>query len=133
MNIPRIVVAGVTSGVGKTTVTTAIIYALKKKGLYVQPFKIGPDFIDPSYHTYVAGRQSRNLDAWMMGKNGVLECFYNTLDGADIAVIEGVMGVFDGLSGGDDFASTAYVAKILDASVILVIDAGKGSTLNLQR
>lgn len=127
MNIPRIVVAGVTSGVGKTTVTTAIIYALKKKGLYVQPFKIGPDFIDPSYHTYVAGRQSRNLDTWMMGKNGVLECFYNTSDGADIAVIEGVMGVFDGLSGGDDFASTAYVAKILNASVILVIDAGKAA------
>lgn len=127
MNIPRIVVAGVTSGVGKTTVTTAIIYALKKKGLYVQPFKIGPDFIDPSYHTYVAGRQSRNLDTWMMGKNGILECFYNTSDGADIAVIEGVMGVFDGLSGRDDFASTAYVAKIVDAPVILVIDAGKAA------
>ena len=127
MNIPRIIVAGVTSGVGKTTVATAIMYALKKKGLRVQPFKIGPDFIDPSYHTFVTGRQSRNLDIWMMGKRGILECFNNATYCADIAVIEGVMGLFDGLSGEDDFASTAHVAKILDAPVILVIDSGKAA------
>jgi cobyrinic acid a,c-diamide synthase len=127
MNIPRIVVGGVTSGVGKTTITAAIMYALKKKGLQVQPFKVGPDFIDPSYHTYVTGRQSRNLDVWMMGKNGVLKCFLNASYGADIAVIEGVMGLFDGISGKNDFSSTAQVAKILDAPVILVIDAGKAS------
>ena len=129
MNIPRIVIGGVTSAVGKTTITTAIMYTLKQKGLHVQPFKVGPDFIDPSYHTYVTGRQSRNLDVWMMGENGVLKCFHNASSGADIAVVEGVMGLFDGISGKDDFSSTAQVAKILNAPVILVIDAGKGSTL----
>ena len=127
MNIARIVIAGVTSGVGKTTVTTAMMYALKKKGLQVQPFKVGPDFIDPSYHTYVTGRQSRNLDAWMMGRNGVLKCFRNASYGADIAVVEGVMGLFDGISGRNDFASTAHVARILDAPVILVVDAGRAA------
>ena len=127
MNIPRIVVGGVTSGVGKTTITAAIMYTLKKRGLEVQPFKVGPDFIDPSYHTYITGRQSRNLDVWMMGKNGVLKSFHNASYGADIAVVEGVMGLFDGISGKNDFSSTAQVAKILDAPVILVIDAGKAA------
>jgi cobyrinic acid a,c-diamide synthase len=127
MNIPRIVIGGVTSAVGKTTISTAIMYTLKQKGLHVQPFKVGPDFIDPSYHTYVTGRQSRNLDVWMMGENGVLKCFHNASSGADIAVVEGVMGLFDGISGKDDFASTAQVAKILNAPVILVIDAGKAA------
>jgi cobyrinic acid a,c-diamide synthase len=127
MNIPRIVIGGVTSAVGKTTISTAIMYALKQKGLHVQPFKVGPDFIDPSYHTYVTGRQSRNLDVWMMGENGVLKCFHNASSGADIAVVEGVMGLFDGISGKDDFSSTAQVAKILNAPVILVIDAGKAA------
>jgi cobyrinic acid a,c-diamide synthase len=127
LHIPRIVIAGVTSGVGKTTIATAIMYILKRKGLQVQPFKVGPDFIDPSYHTYITGRQSRNLDTWMMGINGILECFYNASYGADIAVVEGVMGLFDGISGKDDFASTAQVAKILDSPVILVIDAGKAA------
>src|ERR671931_329786 len=103
------------------------MYILKRKGLQVQPFKVGPDFIDPSYHTYITGRQSRNLDTWMMGKNGILECFHNASYGADIAVVEGVMGLFDGISGKDDFASTAQVAKILDSPVILVIDAGKAA------
>ena len=127
MNIPRIVIGGVTSAVGKTTISTAIMYILKQKGLHVQPFKVGPDFIDPSYHTYVTGRQSRNLDVWMMGENGVLKCFHNASSGADIAVVEGVMGLFDGISGKDDFSSTAQVAKILNAPVILVIDAGKAA------
>lgn len=127
MNIPTIVIGGVTSAVGKTTISTAIMYTLKQKGLHVQPFKVGPDFIDPSYHTYVTGRQSRNLDVWMMGENGVLKCFHNASSGADIAVVEGVMGLFDGISGKDDFSSTAQVAKILNAPVILVIDAGKAA------
>jgi cobyrinic acid a,c-diamide synthase len=127
LNTPKIVVAGATSGVGKTTITTAIMYALAKNGFHVQPFKIGPDFIDPSYHNLVTGRHSRNLDVWMMGKNGVLKCFNNSSEGADVAIIEGVMGLFDGLSGKDDYASTAQIAKILDAPVILVIDAGKAA------
>jgi cobyrinic acid a,c-diamide synthase len=127
LDIPRIVIAGVTSGVGKTTIAAAIMYILKRKGLQVQPFKVGPDYIDPSYHTYITGRQSRNLDAWMMGIDGILECFDNASYGADIAVIEGVMGLFDGISGKDDFASTAQVAKILESPVILVIDAGKAA------
>lgn len=127
MNTPKIVVAGATSGVGKTAITTAIMYALTKNGFHVQPFKIGPDFIDPSYHNLVTGRPSRNLDVWMMGNNGVLKCFNNSSQGADVAIIEGVMGLFDGLSGKDDYASTAQIAKILDAPVILVIDAGKAA------
>ena len=127
MSVPRIVVAGATSGVGKTSVTLAIINSLVKKGYRVQPFKVGPDFIDPSYHTLVSRRQSRNLDVWLMGEDGILECFHRASEGADIAVIEGVMGLFDGMSGLDNFASTAHVASILRSPVILVIDAGKAA------
>jgi len=127
MMLRTLVVAGVTSGVGKTTVALAIMYAFGKKGLKVQPFKVGPDFIDPTYHTIVTKRQSRNLDAWMMGKQGVLDCYARACEGADVAVIEGVMGLFDGMSGRNNFASTAHVARMLDAPIILVMDAGKGA------
>ena len=123
----KVIVAGVTSGVGKTAVATAIMYALRRKGFRVQPFKVGPDFIDPSYHTTASKKKSRNLDVWMMAEQGVLECFNNACQGADIAVIEGVMGLYDGMSGKDDFASTAHVAKILDAPVLLVVDASKSA------
>lgn len=127
MHIPRIVIAGVTSGVGKTTVAVGLMHGLIKRGLRVQPFKVGPDFIDPSYHTVVTNRNSRNLDVWMMGRQGVLDCFASACKGADIAVVEGVMGLFDGMSGKSDFASTAHVAKILDAPILLVVDASKGA------
>jgi cobyrinic acid a,c-diamide synthase len=127
VDISRIVVAGTTSGVGKTTISMGIMYSLRKRGLKVQPFKVGPDFIDPSYHTLVTGRQSRNLDMWMMGKKGFLECFVNASYGADIAVIEGVMGLYDGVSGRNDFASTAEAARVLDAPVVLIIDTEKAA------
>src|SRR5581483_11695868 len=125
--IPTIVIAGATSGVGKSSVAIAIMQSLKKRGYKVQPFKVGPDFIDPSYHTFVTGRQSRNLDVWLMRKIGVLNCFYNSCDYADVAVIEGVMGFFDGISGRCDQGSTAHIARILDAKVILVLDAAKAA------
>lgn len=128
MSVPRIMIAGVTSGVGKTTIAVAVMYALrKKKGLSVQPFKVGPDFIDPSYHTFITSKKSRNLDVWLMGRRGVIDCFNSASKGADVAVIEGVMGLFDGMSGKNNFASTAHVAKILDAPVVLVVDAGKSA------
>jgi cobyrinic acid a,c-diamide synthase len=127
MQISRVVVAGVTSGVGKTSVALGIMYGLRKRGLRVQPFKVGPDFIDPSYHSLITNRKSRNLDVWMMGKKGVLECFASACQDTDVAVIEGVMGLYDGVSGKSDFASTAHVAKILDAPIVLVVDASKGA------
>lgn len=124
--IPRVVIAGTHSGCGKTTVATGIMSALTSTGLTVQPFKVGPDFIDPSHHTRICGRQSRNLCPFMMGEGGVLKTFFNASEGADIAVIEGVMGMYDGLDGSDT-ASTAHVARILSAPIILVVDA-KGSS-----
>lgn len=127
MQISRVVVAGVTSGVGKTSVALGIMYGLRKRGLKVQPFKVGPDFIDPSYHSLVTNRKSRNLDVWMMGKQGLIESFASACQGADVAVIEGVMGLYDGVSGKSNFASTAHVAKILDAPIVLVVDASKGA------
>jgi len=128
MEIPSLIIAGATSGVGKTTISISIMYALKKKfNLRIQPFKVGPDFIDPSYHEIVTGKYSRTLDAWMMGKRGIIKCLKeNTMD-VDIAIIEGVMGLYDGISGRSEFASSAHMAKMIGAMVILVIDASKAS------
>jgi cobyrinic acid a,c-diamide synthase len=125
MDTPAVVVGGSSSGVGKTLVATAIMYHFRKRGFSVQPFKVGPDYIDPSYHQVVCNRQSYNLDVWMMGENGVIEKFCRASSGADIAVIEGVMGVFDGISGKSDLGSTAHVARLLNAPVVLVVDAGR--------
>ena len=111
--IPRIVVAGTHSGCGKTTLASGLMAALAARGLAVQPFKVGPDFIDPTHHSAICGRTSRNLDPFMMGEAGVRETFVRTCAGADIAVVEGAMGLFDGLEG-TDTASTAHVAKILE-------------------
>ncbi|HNT08968.1 MAG TPA: cobyrinic acid a,c-diamide synthase, partial [Methanoculleus sp.] len=122
-SIPRIIVAGTHSGCGKTTLASGLMAALTARGLAVQPFKVGPDFIDPTHHSAICGRTSRNLDPFMMGEAGVRETFARTSAGADVAVVEGAMGLYDGLEG-SDIASTAHVAKILDAPVILVVDAG---------
>jgi cobyrinic acid a,c-diamide synthase len=125
---PLLVIAGTTSGVGKTTISLAIMHAFKNnKGLLVQPFKIGPDFIDPSYHKIITGKESRTLDAWFMGREGIISTVENAIKDVDIGIIEGVMGLFDGMSGRNDFASTAYVAKLLDAPILLVVDASKAA------
>jgi cobyrinic acid a,c-diamide synthase len=119
--IPAVLIAGTHSGVGKTTVTLGLMAALRARGLEVQPFKIGPDFIDPSHHTAVCGRPSRNLDPFMMGLEGVRRSYCSALAGADVAVVEGVMGLFDGM-GASEMGSTAQVAKALGIPVILVIN-----------
>lgn len=112
-----IVIAGTHSGCGKTTVTIGLLAALKKKGLVVQPFKAGPDFIDAGLHRLITGRASRNLDLWMCGQQAVRECFTGHMEDADIAVIEGVMGLYDGEY------STAILANTLSVPVVLVVDA----------
>ena len=124
MKIPRIVLSGTSSGVGKTTIAAAIIHGMKKHGYSVQPFKVGPDFIDPTYLSAVAKRPARNLDAWLMGEYGVIKDFIqNSHD--DISVIEGVMGYYDGFSGGSNFASTHHISNIIKSPVVLVLDASK--------
>ncbi|MDP2841457.1 MAG: cobyrinic acid a,c-diamide synthase, partial [Candidatus Methanoperedens sp.] len=106
-----VLIAGTGSGVGKTTVALGVMASLSKK-YKIQPFKVGPDFIDPSHHTRICGRPSRNLDSFIMGERGALETFARASKGADFCIIEGVMGLFDGLDD-TEIASTAHVSKIL--------------------
>ncbi|MBD0315491.1 MAG: cobyrinate a,c-diamide synthase [Nitrospiraceae bacterium] len=122
MTHPRLIIAGTSSGVGKTTVTLALLAALQARGRRVQPFKVGPDFIDPGHHTAVTGRVSRNLDGWMLGERLNREIFIHAATGADLSVIEGMMGLFDGSSPVNEIGSTAELAKQLAAPVLLVID-----------
>lgn len=119
----RIVIAGTSSGAGKTTVTEGLIVALRARGLTVQGFKVGPDYIDPSYHTLASGRPGRNLDTFMAGAELIAPLFLHGASGAQIAVIEGVMGLYDGVDGASETGSTAQVAKLLQAPVVLVVDA----------
>ncbi|WP_437654362.1 cobyrinate a,c-diamide synthase [Sorangium sp. So ce1182] len=121
--IPRLVVAGTASGVGKTTATVAIARALRARGLKVALFKCGPDYLDPTYHARAVAGTSHNLDGWMMGREAVLSTFAAEAAGADIALIEGVMGLFDGASPTGEEGSTAEIAKWLEAPVALVVDA----------
>ncbi len=122
---PRIVIAGVTSGVGKTTVAAGLIGALQARGLQVQPYKCGPDYIDPSYLNQAAQRVTRNLDSWILPNNVVRELFARSAADADAAVIEGMMGLYDGRTGEGEVGSTAHIAKLLGAPVVLVLDASK--------
>ena len=121
--IPRLVIAGTASGVGKTTVMVGLIRALRARGLRVAVFKCGPDYLDPTFHKRAAGRPSHNLDGWMMGREAVLATFARTTRDADVALVEGMMGLFDGASPKDDAGSAAEIAKWLGAPVLLVVDA----------
>jgi cobyrinic acid a,c-diamide synthase len=125
---PRIVVAAPASGSGKTTFTMGLLHALRARGLVVQPFKIGPDFIDPSHHSRICGRPARNLDTWMCDDQAVSDVFTHAAATADICVIEGVMGLFDGFGPDEERGSAAHLAKLLRCPLLLVVDAQRCAT-----
>ncbi|MFE9505007.1 cobyrinate a,c-diamide synthase [Streptomyces anthocyanicus] len=125
--VPRLVIAAPSSGSGKTTVATGLMAALTARGLAVSPHKVGPDYIDPGYHALATGRVGRNLDAYLCGPELVGPLFLHGARGCDIAVVEGVMGLYDGAAGEGELASTAQVAKLLRAPVVLVVDASSQS------
>ena len=114
--IPRVVIGAPASGTGKTTVATGLLAAFAARGLSVAPFKVGPDYIDPGYHALAAGRPGRNLDPVMVGAERIGPLFAHGSAGLDLAVVEGVMGLYDGRTGEGDTGSTAHVAGLLDAA-----------------
>jgi len=118
---PRLVIAGTQSSVGKTTIAAGLMAVLAQR-LRVQPYKVGPDYIDPAYHTLITGRKSRNLDSWLLSEEALLYLFAKNAAGADIAIVEGVMGLYDAAQTGEEQGSTAHVAKIMRAPVVLVLD-----------
>ncbi|MYY81491.1 MULTISPECIES: cobyrinate a,c-diamide synthase [unclassified Streptomyces] len=125
--VARLVIAAPSSGSGKTTVATGLMAAFTAAGLSVSPHKVGPDYIDPGYHALATGRPGRNLDAFLCGPGLVAPLFAHGAAGCDIAVVEGVMGMYDGAAGQGELASTAHVAKLLRAPVVLVVDASSQS------
>ncbi|MBB3052187.1 cobyrinic acid a,c-diamide synthase [Prauserella isguenensis] len=125
--VARVVIAAPGSGHGKTTVATGLMAALRDRGTAVSGHKVGPDFIDPSYHAMATGRPARNLDPFLQGEHRVVPLLQHGSSGADVAVVEGVMGLFDGALGTDGYASTAHVARLIDAPVVLVVDASAAS------
>ncbi|MET7571601.1 cobyrinate a,c-diamide synthase [Streptomyces sp. NPDC005492] len=126
-SVPRLVIAAPASGSGKTTVATGLMAAFAARGLAVSPHKVGPDYIDPGYHALATGRVGRNLDAYLCGPELVGPLFAHGARGRDLAVVEGVMGMYDGAAGEGELASTAHVAKLLRAPVVLVVDASSQS------
>ncbi|MFJ7586345.1 cobyrinate a,c-diamide synthase [Streptomyces sp. NPDC097617] len=126
-DVPRLVIAAPSSGSGKTTVATGLMAAFSERGLAVSPHKAGPDYIDPGYHALATGRPGRNLDAFMCGPELIAPLFAHGAAGCDLAVVEGVMGLYDGAAGRGELASTAQVAKLLRAPVVLVVDASSQS------
>ncbi|MGK5685411.1 cobyrinate a,c-diamide synthase [Actinoplanes sp. URMC 104] len=123
VSVPRVVIGAPASGHGKTTVATGLLAAFARRGTPVAPFKVGPDYIDPGYHALAAGRPGRNLDPVMVGEDLIGPLFAHGSQGAELAVVEGVMGLYDGRTGAGETGSTAQVAGLLDAPVILVVDA----------
>ncbi|MFF1642236.1 cobyrinate a,c-diamide synthase [Streptomyces sp. NPDC058246] len=126
-SVPRLVIAAPSSGSGKTTVATGLMAAFASRGLAVSPHKVGPDYIDPGYHALATGRVGRNLDACLCGAELIAPLFAHGARGCDLAVVEGVMGLYDGAAGQGELASTAHVAKLLRAPVVLVVDASSQS------
>lgn len=122
-----VIIAGERSGVGKTTVTLALLAAMQEWKLVVQSFKVGPDYIDPMFHSQITGRACRNLDPVLTSEKYVRECFARHTQTADYALIEGVMGLFDGATGRDDTASTAHIARLLKVPVVLVLNCASTS------
>ncbi len=127
MSLPRLVVAAPATGQGKTTLATGLMAALTRSGHVVSGHKVGPDYIDPGYHALATGRPGRNLDPHLVGEDLVAPLLLHGARGADLAVVEGVMGLYDGRIGGDGFASTAHVATLTDTPVVLVVDVAGSS------